>query len=699
MGYEEDNALEWATPDEVAAHFRRKEKAAAAAASQSIPQWSQVASLAKPPTSGQLQIRVGPGPDSSRHSQRPNYAAAAGARSGNATPIRQLTPNREPSSQVGHPPPGLANNQLRPQSAVPRPSTQLVNAGPSVPSQKSQAAQNDAAMVHGAQGIPQPQSGRAAPPRRRVGLHHDSGSKGTPNGRHFARVRPENDPFGKDEARRKKEEKKKLALIENQAAGEDEFGHRGVFVLGDQIAADPAAFVRKLKEYAQHRKCNVFFSRESSIVEVIAEDTATVQLILSSARNMVVSASTTQEHIQLILVDSPAPRVDVGATSLRMISAWDHDAMPQAAGLSLPKTARKMYPVLLDAASKMASRRAEETQFRRNTFAMQFATTQALGKLQYFKGNVTMRINFGALVFQQYRWEQGQEKQDTASFVQNLRHANTWADLYKLTSGSELFARFASAESLLAPFRGGTVALTTPSFTGCFVWMTGDKADRIYEVTTEPITRGKQAPGVVKRGWMPPNAPGTRRSLSVFLTQLNNGISCALQIHTEEEFVQPTDTPVGLTAQVTKPLHCDDYEKSAGRGELMFDWRSSGCADFRQRTTWRYRLGTDMAYVVEIVRYDGYNRDKSVLDRRPRETRWDVSLYHELWEEKFAANISIKPGEKTYWDADIETFFPTENPDAKKETGTPAGFVLVIKWIRDFLDCLNAKERQAILRR
>lgn len=116
--------------------------------------------------------------------------------------------------------------------------------------------------------------------------------------------------------------------------------------------------------------------------------------------------------------------------------------------------------------------------------------------------------------------------------------------------------------------------------------------------------------------------------------------------------------------------------------ELMFDIASCDIrlTDFYQRTTWRFRIKTNSAYVFEVARLDRFEsvvaRDTLSTQqqvrtsyRQPVGTEWEACIFRSEWEELFAENLVLKTGQCASWKPFLDTFFP---PDQGKRVS--AGF-------------------------
>ena len=134
-------------------------------------------------------------------------------------------------------------------------------------------------------------------------------------------------------------------------------------------------------------------------------------------------------------------------------------------------------------------------------------------------------------------------------------------------------------------------------------------------------------------------------------------------------------------------------------GEQVFQWdKNPGgmmVTLFQQKTSLRYRLVSNMEYMIEISRYDMYdcpptnNQFPSNLSRQPgvkehqfQKTEWAAILWNNEWDSTLIPNSSLRIGESSDWDERLGTFFPSQS-------GAPTADGAVNEGIKEFLQTVN----------
>jgi hypothetical protein len=108
---------------------------------------------------------------------------------------------------------------------------------------------------------------------------------------------------------------------------------------------------------------------------------------------------------------------------------------------------------------------------------------------------------------------------------------------------------------------------------------------------------------------------------------------------------------------------------------------------FQQKTTWRYRLHGNGAYIFEVARYDKFALSRKHPSREPLSTQWGFSLWCVGWDEKLSGNATLRIGEHATWTPSLEEFFP-ENYHSES-TGLAAGFTDYIKILERIVQVLG----------
>ena len=166
------------------------------------------------------------------------------------------------------------------------------------------------------------------------------------------------------------------------------------------------------------------------------------------------------------------------------------------------------------------------------------------------------------------------------------------------------------------------------------------------------------------------------------------------------------DIDVCRFATAITALNCSNTPQPKGYAELMFGVPTK--ADFpriqyyfQQKTTWRYRLAANTAYIFEITRYDkfGLVNDRPVrTSRKPITTQWGFSLWCVAWKEELISNMNCKPGFEVSWKPAAESFFPRNRKSTSM--GPYSGFedyLHNLQAVVDFLSEIMCEEHEASL--
>lgn len=125
-------------------------------------------------------------------------------------------------------------------------------------------------------------------------------------------------------------------------------------------------------------------------------------------------------------------------------------------------------------------------------------------------------------------------------------------------------------------------------------------------------------------------------------------------------------------------------------GDKVFRWdQNPGCmlvTAFQQKTALRFRLVKNMEYVLEISRYDMFQRQGD--ENKTTQTNWGATLWNTEWDAALMANGSLGIGEAANWEPELRTFFPSQSTvSAPREVDQ--GVMEFLKIVGDVNEFLN----------
>ncbi|MCJ1439381.1 hypothetical protein MMC27_008773 [Xylographa pallens] len=442
-----------------------------------------------------------------------------------------------------------------------------------------------------------------------------------------------------------------------------------------------------------------------------------VQGVLRSLRvSFSESAARDSVPLEIYLIDPPLS--DIGWSSIRMVEtnlrfgkALSEGTTAAAEGPGLEKSAElcgqdiraENVAKLYEAAKRMVAK---------NRRIAKRSILDCIARMAYHRGDVHMRVHIGAFVFRRYYSPKDVSDIPIDDFIESMRDSNTKGSLLqvRLTDAAieQLFARVSIATELLVPMDSSTLNLNdiTPQYSAMFQFGLGKSEYLNLRKEISPMISEHTENEITDTQW----TRDTRINLSplqLYKVPLQRKMGWKTQISANNKVDEAKlDTDVCRFATAITALSCSNTPQPKGHAELMFGVPRKAKFPriqyyFQQKTTWRYRLAANTAYIFEITRYDKFSLadDWSArTSRKPITTQWGFSLWCVAWKEKLISNMNCKSGFEVSWIPTAESFFPRNRKSTSM--GPHSGFedyLHNLQAVVDFLSETLCEEHEASL--
>ncbi|MCJ1405380.1 hypothetical protein MMC11_008608 [Xylographa trunciseda] len=472
----------------------------------------------------------------------------------------------------------------------------------------------------------------------------------------------------------------------------------------------------------------VLTNRQDGGVQAVQGVLRSLQVIFSE------SAARNSVPLEIYLIDPPLS--DVGWSSVRMVESdlrFGEASIEHTTTVSeVPRREKCAELCGQDNRPEAVTKLKEDAKktITKNRRVVKNAILECIARMAYFRGDVRMRVHIGAFVFQKYYSPKDVSDIPIDDFIRSMRDSNTKGSLSQVLvnrirgerlelelligilrlmtseAAERLFARVALATELFVPMDSSTFNLedVIPQYTAIFQFPLGkseflDLRKEISQMKSEHTENE-----ITDTQW----TRDTRINISplqLYKVPLQRELGWKTQISANNKIDEgKVDIEVCRFAAAITALRSSNTTRPKGHAELMFGVpRKADFPEvrhyFQQKTTWRYRLVANTAYVFEITRYDKFHFAENIsasTSREPITTQWGFSLWCVAWKEKLVSNMNCKPGFEVSWKPTIGNFFPPNRRSTS--TGPHSGFddyLHNLQAVVDFLSATLCKEHEA----
>ncbi|KAL9101487.1 MAG: hypothetical protein Q9163_003258 [Psora crenata] len=329
-----------------------------------------------------------------------------------------------------------------------------------------------------------------------------------------------------------------------------------------------------------------------------------------------------------------------------------------------------------------------------NARRMAQALHGVLKTLPYYQGQLRMRVQFGTFELRTFKCPVEKRSMAFEEFLTNIQLSGTKGNLIrdlKVTANAErVMGRIFGANWLLVPADPVTEALkdVAPGLAGRFIIHRFNKpsVELEMEFTSSFINDGLYE--VTHAQWTRHDQKETRIPYEAYMVRLHGGCSWRLKISNEHTLDQSRIDPKMIAFAESVRLKARDKSSLGLSGEKRFEWVQSDRpgslkpSEFEQKTSYRYRLASDSAWMFEIARYDCYGPH----DDAPVTTNWGASMWNTDWDAVLTQNSVLKIGEQADWEPLLSTFFSCRDEPENDPDKSILEVLHVIRMVNIFLD-------------
>ncbi|KXT13608.1 hypothetical protein AC579_9771 [Pseudocercospora musae] len=324
-----------------------------------------------------------------------------------------------------------------------------------------------------------------------------------------------------------------------------------------------------------------------------------------------------------------------------------------------------------------------------NTERVRVTLCNALRKIHFYQGHITIRVRLGTFLVSRYRMPKGAVDENPQDVLYELK------EYEDMTKESQFFGRvteeigdataeatvhdvFLQANDLLVPHGAMTNSLrdVKPVFAAIFVFDDANGALQLHMSWHELEETKADGPEYLleQAKWTRLDRDTNRPTplLDMSLTDLHTGSAWQFEIaasRSVEEYKVPQNLR-DFAARVTiDPVQAakQSAEKSFVRYNPFMRLRS-----FRQEVCFRYNI-LNSDYTLELKRFqDRIFSTQQTLVEKPKvtvyEARWGINVFRTDWDTAFSKNERLPIGEVADWDDDFDVVFPSDiGPDVEDD--------------------------------
>ncbi|KXT01537.1 hypothetical protein AC578_4548 [Pseudocercospora eumusae] len=324
-----------------------------------------------------------------------------------------------------------------------------------------------------------------------------------------------------------------------------------------------------------------------------------------------------------------------------------------------------------------------------NTERVRVTLGNALRKIHFYQGHITLRIRLGTFLLSSYRMPEDAVDENPQDVLYELK------EYQDMTEESQFFGRvteeigdataeakvhdvFLQASDLLIPHGAMTTSLrdVKPVFAATFVFDDANGALQLH-MSWHELEEGK-ADGpeylLEQAKWTRLDRDTNRPTplLDMSLTDLHTGSAWQFEIaasRSVEEYKVPQNLRDFASRVTIDPIQAvkQSADKSFVRYNPFIRVRS-----FRQEISFRYNI-LNSDYTLELKRFQDriFSTPQTLVEKQKvtvYEARWGVNVFRTDWDTAFSKNESLPIGEAADWDDTFEVVFPSDiGPDVEDD--------------------------------
>ncbi|KAF7191296.1 hypothetical protein HII31_07319 [Pseudocercospora fuligena] len=324
-----------------------------------------------------------------------------------------------------------------------------------------------------------------------------------------------------------------------------------------------------------------------------------------------------------------------------------------------------------------------------NTERVRVTLGNALRKIHFYQGHITIRVRLGTFLLSSYRMPEGAVDENPQDVLYELKeyedmtkesqfYGRVTEEICDATAEANVHEVLIQASDLLIPHGAMTTSLrdVKPVFAATFVFDDANGALQLHMTWHELEEKKADGPEYLleQAKWTRLDRDTNRPTplLDMSLTDLHTGSAWQFEIaasRSVEEYKVPQNLR-DFAARVTiDPIQAvkQSADKSFVRYNPFMRLRS-----FRQEVSFRYNI-LNSDYTLELKRFqDRIFSTQQTLVEKPKvtvyEPRWGVNVFRTDWDTAFSKNERLPIGEVADWDDTFEVVFPSDiGPDVEDD--------------------------------
>ena len=443
-------------------------------------------------------------------------------------------------------------------------------------------------------------------------------------------------------------------------------------------------------------KCHIIFDTKLSIFKILTDKEGSVEKTLLRLEGIVKEYfARVNRPIVRYYIDPPTP------------SSYRKEIQTVPSDTILPKSS---YSLPLMTGPYLQS--GEHNEWLQKTAILQHqsshgaeaAIRKTIPDLRFYSGNIRLRVHFGTFALSVFRWPGTVKTIPFEDFMENMAMQGTKGimlrDLHIRKSASSIIDKVHRATHLFQPVDSYTEKLKDIPlcFSAHITCQEDDKPPVTFEVEMIGNATDSNLYEKTYAHWSRSGRRDYITPMELFTIRLDRSSSWKLQASIENIIDRTRTTPKMAEFAESVKLKKTPGARIDLTGEKVFQWdKTPGgmmVTSFEQKTSLRYRLLSNMDYMIEISRYDTYDisttigqslnpsNQPQIKGNLPHKTDWAATLWNNEWDTTFIPNSSLGVGEAASWDERLGTFFPCRS-------GGPSAKGAVDEGIKEFLQVVG----------
>ncbi|KAL9124773.1 MAG: hypothetical protein Q9217_005926 [Psora testacea] len=320
--------------------------------------------------------------------------------------------------------------------------------------------------------------------------------------------------------------------------------------------------------------------------------------------------------------------------------------------------------------------------------------------LPFYQGQLRIRVLFGTFELRVFKCPESKNKLPFKEFLTNIQLSGTKGNLVrdmKVAKAASVMDNIFNANDLFVPADPIAEALkdVMPVISGRFVIHRFNKPSVALEIEFTSSSINDSLYEMTHALWTRYDQKETRIPFETFIVRLDGGCSWKLNISNEHILDQSRIDPKMTAFAESVKLKTGDRSCLGLTGQRQLELvqtNSPGSlksSEFEQKTSYRYRLVPNSAWMFEIARYDCYGAH----DDMPVTTNWGASMWNTDWDTVLTKNSGLTIGEVADWHPSLSTFFTSEGTSSIDPEAGVSEFLQTVQMVNDFLDEIKKTEK------